>query len=626
VGLNDVSVVLNIHRDLYRTTLVSLDRCALFAKRTGLKCELVAVFDRSDSDTREAFQATKIEGFDSIRTIEVDHGSLGLSRNAGIDVATGKYIWTADSDDLVSENCIAELYASASAEEKSVNFVNYYIAFGDNFHTAKYYDSSYLTVADFAYTHPYVSRIFVNRKAFEKINYSNLPLTKGLAYEDWDLNAKFLAAGYKFLVARDTIIFYRQRKGSLLLKMNSVSARMPPHCLAFEREWFLTELDKDFKRIDDWQEFVETRQKLHNINYSSEIFASNKLLRYLLDASGLDSEIDVKKISSAISYTPVPYLADHWGYKLAEAYRLVGSSAFTDVILASSLNRGNEEISILDILNEITAKEPEANFLLLCGEPSREHKLADQLPARSTLVDVYNAFPTLSVEDRDRMVARMLLSVSQAGARLHFKSEEFSNRLLGAYGAVLLGQYVGVFYRACEEPQGIVRELVESKQFRIIEGRHVGLSLQLRASYPADEAGPAYQPRIKELESRIADLRAQNIARDAKITELGSIPYVLRQRIAIAEADVEEQRRRAENAEAGVEVQRRRAENAEAYATSYLNELSRLKSKANQKLSDQSLKMTQPLKTIERVIRREVRRIRGKGKDPATPAQTRVDR
>ena len=51
----DVSVVLNIHREAnyIRTTLLSLGHCAHFARNFGIKCELVAVFDRSDDETRE---------------------------------------------------------------------------------------------------------------------------------------------------------------------------------------------------------------------------------------------------------------------------------------------------------------------------------------------------------------------------------------------------------------------------------------------------------------------------------------------------------------------------------------------------------------------------------------------
>ena len=91
-----------------------------------------------------------------------------------------------------------------------------------------YHDSSYLTVADFVYVHPYVSRIFVHRDAFKQTRYSDLPVSVGFAYEDWDLNCRLLAIGYIFLVANETIIFYRQRRDGLLAQANRLSLRTIP--------------------------------------------------------------------------------------------------------------------------------------------------------------------------------------------------------------------------------------------------------------------------------------------------------------------------------------------------------------------------------------------------------------
>ena len=34
---------------------------------------------------------------------------LGGARNAGMEVATGQYVWYVDSDDYISENCLAYL-------------------------------------------------------------------------------------------------------------------------------------------------------------------------------------------------------------------------------------------------------------------------------------------------------------------------------------------------------------------------------------------------------------------------------------------------------------------------------------------------------------------------------------
>ena len=168
-------------------------------------------------------------------------------------------------------------------KKNRASFVRYYVAFGDKFNVAKYYDGSYFTVADFVYNHPYVSRLFIRRDAFQKVRYSDLPVTTGFAYEDWDLNARLRAIGYKFLVAPDTIIFYRQRKGSLLPRIEEISVRMISHNPAFSPAWFVSELDQEKKNIRDWPQFVLKRQQVRQINYSKEIFNSKKMSRYVME-------------------------------------------------------------------------------------------------------------------------------------------------------------------------------------------------------------------------------------------------------------------------------------------------------------------------------------------------------
>lgn len=187
-----VSVVLNMHREaLYlRPTLYSLDACAAEAAKSGINVELVAVFDRADEATLAVFRSTQLDSFISVKTVEIDVGSLGLARNAGVDLAQGEFIWTADGDDLVSRNSIVQLVQTAreSAGEQVAIFIEYLAAFGDQYHVARYVGSEWLTAADFAYTHPYVSRIFVRRAVFEKWRYLDLKVTTGFAYEDWDFN------------------------------------------------------------------------------------------------------------------------------------------------------------------------------------------------------------------------------------------------------------------------------------------------------------------------------------------------------------------------------------------------------------------------------------------------------
>ena len=430
----DVSVILNIHREApyLRATLLSLDACAHSARKAGLVCELVAVFDRADEATNQVFKTTRIDGFETIVMVEVDVGSLGLARNAGIDAAHGEFIWTADGDDLVSRNCIVELHSTACSypEETCVVFVNYWIGFGEKDFVGKYFDGSFLTIADFVLQHCYVSRIFIRRTAMDSLRYSDLRVSSGFAYEDWEFNARLWYLGFQFLIAPKSIIFYRQRIGSLVTQADNVSVRIIPHIQAFDPARFTPKLEHERKQIGNWRKFVQKRQQLFQQNYVGEIVNSPELRGYVLEACYLDPEIDPGKIDTASNYTPLPWDGNHWGYKLAEAYKLAGHSDFTDVVLLPWLNPGGGEKYILQILDELSAINPAANFLVLCGEPSRTHTWAKKLPRRSTMIDLYNAFPTLTVEDRDRMTARLLLATTQQGARLHIKASSFAYRLI----------------------------------------------------------------------------------------------------------------------------------------------------------------------------------------------------
>ena len=131
----DVSVILNIHREsgYILRTLRSLDEAASFARHEGIHSELIVVLDRTDELTRNVTKSAICCGFETVRYVEADHGSLGLARNTGIAAANGKYVWTADADDLVSYNCIAAMHAMAEATPGSVVFPEYLVAFGDSY-------------------------------------------------------------------------------------------------------------------------------------------------------------------------------------------------------------------------------------------------------------------------------------------------------------------------------------------------------------------------------------------------------------------------------------------------------------------------------------------------------------
>ena len=330
----DVSVVLNMHREalFLRPTLISLEACAVEAQKVGLVVELVAVFDRADEATREVFHSTPLHGFCAVKTLEIDVGSLGLARNAGIQEAEGEFIWTSDGDDLVSRNAIVELVKTARYHHNSkvAVFLDYLTAFGEQYHVVRYVGSEWLTAADFAYQHPYVSRIFIRRSAFDSMCYLDLKVTTGFAYEDWDFNCRLFAAGFDFAIATDTVLFYRQRGNSLLRQANATSAKMIPHSTLFEPRVFCTMMQAARESNADWPALIGARQKFSERNFAQELLASERLVGYVLDANELDPEVDPTRIETAGNYCSVPWSPEHWGFQLERFYQLLGCEPFSD--------------------------------------------------------------------------------------------------------------------------------------------------------------------------------------------------------------------------------------------------------------------------------------------------------
>lgn len=451
----DVSVILNLHREalLLAPTLHSLQACAQEAKDQGIVVELVAVFDRSDDATREVFRSIPMAAFCRVEEVEVNVGSLGLARNAGIDRALGEFIWTSDADDLVSSNCIVALLDKARRHPRSevAVFIEYLCAFGDKYFNCRYVGSEYLTAADFAYQHSYVSRIFVGRSAFDSIRYNDLRVSSGFAYEDWHLNCELRALGYDMAVAPDTVFFYRQRAGSLLRQADAASARLVPHSRLFDVCQFQADMQVCRERVGDWQKFMHQREEIFRADNTLSFMQSERLASYLMEAARLEPEIEPHRVESSHSYCPLPQDPKHWGIQLESLYKMLGSGRFTDVVLLPWLKPGGAEKYILHILEEIVQKHPEARLLVVAGEAAKRHEWMDRLPASTVFIDIFNAFPLLGDQERDAMLVRAMLAVAADGCRLHIKSSVFAHRVLDAYGSVLAGRFRTVYYRFCDD-------------------------------------------------------------------------------------------------------------------------------------------------------------------------------
>lgn len=451
----DVSIILNIHREaLYlRPTLLSLEACARDARAAGISAELIAVFDRSDPETLSVFNDTSLEGFHQIKTAEIDVGSLGLARNAGIELAEGEFVWTADGDDLVSRNSIVQLVKTADnhRDENVFIFLEYLVAFGERFHVVRYFDSNWLTPADFAYQHPYVSRVFGKTKDFRNHQYRDLKVTSGFAYEDWDFNNRLIAAGYRLQIAPNTVLFYRQRRASLLQQANAVSSRLPPHSDLFEPGIFRKMMIECRTSTANWPALMKSRQDLHSRSFSTEFLESSERRQFVLDAARLDPDVEPRKIETAPTYCSVPWNSYHWGFQLERFYELIGNSVFSDVVILPWLKPGGAEKYLLQVLEELRDQGLCKNILVLAGQSASKHEWLSKLPKGAVFVDVYNTFPRLSDEERMALLTRAILAVTVKGGRIHLKASELAHNLMTCFGSAFSFDFRPIYYRFCDD-------------------------------------------------------------------------------------------------------------------------------------------------------------------------------
>ncbi len=100
-----------------------IDRCIQSVlNQTESDIEIILVDDGSPDRCPEICDSYQLKD-NRIKVIHKKNGGLASARNAGLDIATGKYIFFLDSDDWIDSNTLEELVRIA--EEQDVDFVRY---------------------------------------------------------------------------------------------------------------------------------------------------------------------------------------------------------------------------------------------------------------------------------------------------------------------------------------------------------------------------------------------------------------------------------------------------------------------------------------------------------------------
>lgn len=109
-----------------------LHRCVESIRNQSVKdIEIILVDDGSPDDCPRI--CDELAAIDKrIRVLHKKNGGLSSARNAGVDLATGEYVFYLDSDDYIESTTFEELLAVQKSTEADIVLCNYYYSYPDH--------------------------------------------------------------------------------------------------------------------------------------------------------------------------------------------------------------------------------------------------------------------------------------------------------------------------------------------------------------------------------------------------------------------------------------------------------------------------------------------------------------
>ncbi len=190
----------------------SAERAILAAEAEGLRVERLIGLDAASRECR-AFFAQPV--FASWKIEEIDAGDVSAMRNRVVEIATGRWMACLDAGDLFSENwLVASAGRLAEAERRGERVIVHpelQWVFGDigGVHASLEEPDPLFSPHFFYFTNYYDALCMAPRRAVLDIPYRRYDIAGGFAYEGWPWSIETMAAGWRHVAARDTIIFKR---------------------------------------------------------------------------------------------------------------------------------------------------------------------------------------------------------------------------------------------------------------------------------------------------------------------------------------------------------------------------------------------------------------------------------
>lgn len=156
-----------------------------------------------------------------IKVIHKKNGGLSSARNAGIDVAQGKYIAFLDSDDWIESNLYEYLYSLMKKNSASMAECDFIKAYDENIKISykgdiqeRIYNN--IEALQRLYGEAYIKTTVVWNKVYEKELFKDIRFPEGKLHEDEFTTYKIIYKAKKVIVSNIPMIYYRQREKSIM--------------------------------------------------------------------------------------------------------------------------------------------------------------------------------------------------------------------------------------------------------------------------------------------------------------------------------------------------------------------------------------------------------------------------
>lgn len=185
-----------------------LDEAIQSALAQTVPCEIIVVSDGAVDNSVEIARKYPV------KIIEKENGGLSSARNAGICEATGKYIMSFDSDDILKPWAVEE-HLKLAGEDRIVTCA--LLAFGSENYTARPREA---TVDILLQTNCIYSNSLFPKSMWAEIGEFDESTTMRLGWEDREFWLRALKHGYKSVVSDRVCLLWRRH----LQTMSAVTA------------------------------------------------------------------------------------------------------------------------------------------------------------------------------------------------------------------------------------------------------------------------------------------------------------------------------------------------------------------------------------------------------------------